>query len=149
MQEKYDAQRGSLPQSRAGPRDHIQPSGMAPEHSSDRKAQIAIGSLVQRLPKLALATDKPDHRLSLTLRGLQTLPVSPRYTTLLSRQAPFTCRLQTRIRQGRSMRSLEKRPVMSDTVETPQPLTPPADTPRRRFFKRAAIASEPSRSFTP
>jgi periplasmic protein CpxP/Spy len=30
---------------------------------------------------------------------------------------------------------------MSDTVETPQPPTPPADTSRRRFFRRAAIAT--------
>ena len=30
---------------------------------------------------------------------------------------------------------------MSDTVETPQPPTPPADNPRRRFFRRAAIAT--------
>ncbi len=40
------------------------------------EGQIAIGTLVQRLPKLALATDKPEHRLSLTLRGLKTLAVS-------------------------------------------------------------------------
>ncbi|HXJ81359.1 MAG TPA: cytochrome P450 [Candidatus Methylomirabilis sp.] len=40
------------------------------------EGQIAIGTLVQRLPKLALATEKPEHRLSLTLRGLQSLPVS-------------------------------------------------------------------------
>jgi hypothetical protein len=32
--------------------------------------------LLKRLPKLALATDKPEHRQSLTLRGLQSLPVS-------------------------------------------------------------------------
>jgi pimeloyl-[acyl-carrier protein] synthase len=40
------------------------------------EGQIAIGTLVQRLPKLALATDRPEHRLSLTLRGLTSLPVS-------------------------------------------------------------------------
>ncbi len=40
------------------------------------EGQIAIGTLVQRLPKLALATDSPEHRLSLTLRGLTSLPVS-------------------------------------------------------------------------
>src|SRR5215468_1154406 len=34
------------------------------------EGQIAIGTLVHRLPKLALATDKPEHRQSLTLRGL-------------------------------------------------------------------------------
>jgi len=40
------------------------------------EGQIAIGTLVQRLPRLALATDRPEHRLSLTLRGLSSLPVS-------------------------------------------------------------------------
>jgi pimeloyl-[acyl-carrier protein] synthase len=40
------------------------------------EGQIAIGTLVQRLPKLALDTDRPEHRLSLTLRGLTRLPVS-------------------------------------------------------------------------
>ena len=40
------------------------------------EGQIAIGALVQKLPKLALTTRKPEHRLSLTLRGLTTLPVS-------------------------------------------------------------------------
>jgi len=40
------------------------------------EGQIAISSLVQKLPKLALAIEKPEHRLSLTLRGLKTLPVS-------------------------------------------------------------------------
>jgi len=39
------------------------------------EGQIAIGTLVQRLPKLALATDRPEYRQSLTLRGLTTLPV--------------------------------------------------------------------------
>src|SRR4029453_571360 len=40
------------------------------------EGQIAINPLVQRLPKLALATDRPEHRESLTLRGLKALPVS-------------------------------------------------------------------------
>lgn len=40
------------------------------------EGQIAINTLVQRLPKLALATDQPAHRQSLTLRGLTSLPVS-------------------------------------------------------------------------
>ncbi len=40
------------------------------------EGQIAINTLLQRLPKLALATDKPEFRQSLTLRGLQSLPVS-------------------------------------------------------------------------
>ncbi len=40
------------------------------------EGQIAISTLVQRLPKLALATDRPEYRQSLTLRGLTTLPVS-------------------------------------------------------------------------
>ena len=40
------------------------------------EGQIALGTLVRRLPKLALATDKPEYRPSLTLRGLTTLPVA-------------------------------------------------------------------------
>jgi hypothetical protein len=40
------------------------------------EGQIAINTLVQRLPKLALATDSPQFRQSLTLRGLSTLPVA-------------------------------------------------------------------------
>jgi cytochrome P450 len=40
------------------------------------EAQAAIGTLVQRFPKLALATDKTEFRPSLTLRGLTQLPVS-------------------------------------------------------------------------
>ena len=39
------------------------------------EGQIAINTLVQRLPKLALATDRPEYRQSLTLRGLKALPV--------------------------------------------------------------------------
>ncbi len=40
------------------------------------EGQIAINTLVRRLPKLALATDTPQYRQSLTLRGLQSLPVA-------------------------------------------------------------------------
>jgi cytochrome P450 len=40
------------------------------------EGQIAINTLVQRLPKLALATEQPEHRQSLTLRGLKSLSVS-------------------------------------------------------------------------
>jgi len=40
------------------------------------EGQIAINTLVQRLPKLALATDAPEFRMSLTLRGLKSLPVA-------------------------------------------------------------------------
>ena len=40
------------------------------------EGQIAINTLIQRLPRLALATDKPEYRESLTLRGLRALPVS-------------------------------------------------------------------------
>ena len=40
------------------------------------EGQIAINALLARLPKLALATDRPQFRQSLTLRGLQALPVS-------------------------------------------------------------------------
>jgi len=40
------------------------------------EGQIAIGTLARRLPKLALATDRPEYRQSLTLRGLSRLPVA-------------------------------------------------------------------------
>jgi pimeloyl-[acyl-carrier protein] synthase len=40
------------------------------------EGQIAINTLVQKLPKLALAIDQPEYRQSLTLRGLTALPVS-------------------------------------------------------------------------
>jgi pimeloyl-[acyl-carrier protein] synthase len=40
------------------------------------EGQIAINTLAQRMPKLALATDKPEFRQSLTLRGLSNLPVT-------------------------------------------------------------------------
>src|SRR5204862_6426260 len=40
------------------------------------EGQIAINTLVRRLPNLALATDRPEYRQSLTLRGLKTLPVT-------------------------------------------------------------------------
>jgi cytochrome P450 len=40
------------------------------------EGQIAINTLVQRLPKLALATESPEFRQSLTLRGLASLPVT-------------------------------------------------------------------------
>ena len=40
------------------------------------EGQIAINTLVSRLPKLALATDRPEYRQSLTLRGLTALPVA-------------------------------------------------------------------------
>ena len=39
------------------------------------EGQIAINTLLQRLPELALATDTPEFRQSLTLRGLKSLPV--------------------------------------------------------------------------
>jgi pimeloyl-[acyl-carrier protein] synthase len=39
------------------------------------EGQIAINTLVRRFPKLALATDTPEFRQSLTLRGLKSLPV--------------------------------------------------------------------------
>jgi len=40
------------------------------------EGQIAINTLARRLPKLELATDKPNYRQSLTLRGLTALPVA-------------------------------------------------------------------------
>ena len=40
------------------------------------EGQIAIDTLVRRLPRLALVGDEPEHRQSLTLRGLTALPVT-------------------------------------------------------------------------
>ena len=40
------------------------------------EGQIAINTLLARLPRLDLATDRPQFRQSLTLRGLQALPLS-------------------------------------------------------------------------
>jgi len=40
------------------------------------EGQIAINTLVRRLPKLELATGQPEYRQSLTLRGLKALPVT-------------------------------------------------------------------------
>jgi pimeloyl-[acyl-carrier protein] synthase len=40
------------------------------------EGQIAINTLLRRLPKLALATERPEYRQSLTLRGLKALPVA-------------------------------------------------------------------------
>ena len=40
------------------------------------EGQIAINTLLRRLPKLALAGQRPEHRQSLTLRGLVSLPVA-------------------------------------------------------------------------
>ena len=39
------------------------------------EGQIAIDTLVRRLPRLALIGDSVEYRQSLTLRGLKTLPV--------------------------------------------------------------------------
>jgi hypothetical protein len=40
------------------------------------EAQIAVGTLLRRMPRLALATATPEWRESSTLRGLKTLPVT-------------------------------------------------------------------------
>jgi cytochrome P450 len=40
------------------------------------EGQIAIDSLVRRLPRLTLVDDEPEYRQSLTLRGLKALPVT-------------------------------------------------------------------------
>jgi cytochrome P450 len=40
------------------------------------EGQIAINTLLRRLPALALGTDRPEFRQSLTLRGLASLPVT-------------------------------------------------------------------------
>jgi cytochrome P450 len=40
------------------------------------EGQIAINTLLKRFPKLALAVAEPEHRHSLTLRGLVSMPVS-------------------------------------------------------------------------
>jgi hypothetical protein len=39
------------------------------------EGQIAIDTLVRRLPRLALVSDDVEYRQSLTLRGLKALPV--------------------------------------------------------------------------
>ncbi len=39
------------------------------------ESQIAIGTLLRRMPGLQLATSAPEWRESSTLRGLKTLPV--------------------------------------------------------------------------
>jgi pimeloyl-[acyl-carrier protein] synthase len=40
------------------------------------EGQIALTTLVRRFPNLALATERPNYRQSLTLRGLEALPVT-------------------------------------------------------------------------
>jgi cytochrome P450 len=40
------------------------------------EGQIAINTLIKRLPHLAVAIDRPEYRQSLTLRGLTALPVT-------------------------------------------------------------------------
>ena len=40
------------------------------------EGQIAINTLLRRLPKVSLATAEPEYRPSLTLRGLKALPVA-------------------------------------------------------------------------
>ncbi|MBT3535141.1 MAG: cytochrome P450 [Rhodospirillaceae bacterium] len=40
------------------------------------EGEIALATLIKRLPNLALANDDPDWRLTFTLRGLSTLPVT-------------------------------------------------------------------------
>ncbi|HET7342632.1 MAG TPA: cytochrome P450 [Methylomirabilota bacterium] len=40
------------------------------------EGQIAIATLLRRLPRLALATERPAFRPSVTLRGLESLPVA-------------------------------------------------------------------------
>jgi cytochrome P450 len=40
------------------------------------EGQIAIGSLIAALPELRLATEAPEWRETLTLRGLKALPVA-------------------------------------------------------------------------
>jgi hypothetical protein len=40
------------------------------------EGQLAINTMVHRFPKLSLATDRPQYRQSLTLRGLTSLPVT-------------------------------------------------------------------------
>ena len=40
------------------------------------EAQMALGTLLRRMPRLALATEKPQWRESSTLRGLKALPLT-------------------------------------------------------------------------
>ena len=39
------------------------------------EGQIALGELVRRFPKLQLATDEPEYKENITLRGLKSLPL--------------------------------------------------------------------------
>ena len=58
------------------------------------EGQIAIGTLVRRLPNLRLATEAPAFRQSLTLRGLSALPsASTRVLHHLSLPVRFHCKL--------------------------------------------------------
>src|SRR6185295_10484345 len=40
------------------------------------EAALAFRSLLERMPRLALVNDEPEHRQSLTIRGLKALPVT-------------------------------------------------------------------------
>jgi pimeloyl-[acyl-carrier protein] synthase len=40
------------------------------------EGQIALGTLVRRVPQLALASDQPEWRSSTEVRGLKALPVT-------------------------------------------------------------------------
>jgi cytochrome P450 len=40
------------------------------------EGQITLGTLLHRLPRLALSTERPEWRESQVLRGLKALPVS-------------------------------------------------------------------------
>src|SRR6266851_2155186 len=46
------------------------------QRTARMEGQSAINTLLQRMPKLALASQQPEHRKSLTLRGLVSLPVA-------------------------------------------------------------------------
>ena len=45
-------------------------------HLARLEGQIALGTLLRRMPKLALVSDVPKWRESSTLRGLKSLPVT-------------------------------------------------------------------------
>ncbi len=42
------------------------------------EAQVALGSLVRRVPDLTLSTDAVTYKTNVVLRGLETLPVRMR-----------------------------------------------------------------------
>ncbi len=78
-----DPERFDAPEDFKVDRDNIQPAsfGGGVHHCLGAplariEGEIALAALVKRLPNLTLANDDPDWRLTFTLRGLMTLPLT-------------------------------------------------------------------------